>query len=111
MTGIPEKPQELTYLEKRALKAKIFEDLPKQYEKELELARQVDKEVDESAALDKELLELKAQEKQMLDDLARDKTELCETLVKCAEIRYGQTLESDLKMTKAQIGVGQVKGQ
>lgn len=88
-----------------------MEDLPKQYEKELELSRQIDREVDESAALDNELLELKAREKHMVDDLGREKTELCETLVVCAEKRFGPTLESDLKMTKAKIGVEQVKGQ
>lgn len=89
----------------------MLEDLPKHYEKELELARQVDREVDESTALDKELLELKAREKHMIDDLVREKTELCETLVECAEKRFGPTLESDLKMTKAKLGVEQVKGQ
>lgn len=101
----------MSYIEKRALKSKVLEDLPKQYEKELEFCRQLEREVDESAALDKELLELKAREKQMVDELVREKTELCETLVECAEKRFGQALESDLKMTKAKMGVEQVKGQ
>lgn len=90
---------------------KVLEELPKQYEKELEFCRQIEPEIDESASLDKEMLELKAREKQMVDDLMRDKTELCETLVECADKRFGPNLESDLKITKTQFGVGQVKAQ
>lgn len=93
------------------MKSKVLEELPKQYEKELEFCRQLEREVNESAILDRELLELKTREKRMIDDLVREKTELCETLVDCAEKRFGLTLESDLKMTKAKIGVEQVKGQ
>lgn len=110
-TGIPDKPLELSYTEKRALKLKALEELPKQYEKELELCRQIDAEIDESAALDKEILELKMREKDMIDDLVREKTELCEKLVECADLRFGPSLESGLKITKAKFGVEQVKAQ
>lgn len=101
----------MSYTEKRALKLKVLEELPKQYEKELALCREIDVEIDESAALDKEILELKKREKEMMDDLVRKKTELCETLVECADLRFGPSLENDLKITKAKIGVEQVKGQ
>lgn len=111
LTGIPDKPHELSYTEKRALKLKVLEELPKQYEKELELCRQIDSEIDESAALDNEILELKAREKEMIDDLVREKMELCETLVECAEMRFGPSLESGLQITKAKFGVEQVKAQ
>ena len=111
LTGIPEKPLELSYTEKRAIQKKLLEELPKQYEKQLELCRQIEPEIDESVALDQELLELKAREKEMVDDLVQKKTELCETLLECAEKRFGPNLESDLKITKAKLGVQQVKGQ
>lgn len=90
---------------------KVLDELPKQYEKELELCHQINSEIDESAALDKELLELKQREKEMVDALVREKTELCETLVECADMRFGPRLESDLKITKAKFGVEQVKAQ
>lgn len=111
VAGIPEKPHELSYIEKRALKLKVLEELPKQYEKELEFCRQIEPEIDESASLDKEMLELKVREKEMVDDLVREKTELCETLVECAEMRFGPSLENDLKIAKTKFGVAQVKAQ
>lgn len=109
--GISEKSLELSYIEKRALKQKLLEELRKQYEKELEMCRQIEPEIDESTALDREILVLKAREKEMVDDLRREKKELCEALVECAEMRFGPSLENDLKITKAKFGVEQVKAQ
>lgn len=101
----------MSYIEKRALKEKFLEELPKQYEKELNFCRQITPEIDASTALDKEMLELKTREKEMVDALGRDKMELCETLVECAEIRFGPSLVNDAKITKAKFGVEQVKAQ
>lgn len=109
--GIPDKPQELSYVEKRALKAKVLEELPKQYEKELEFCRKMKPEVIKPEILDNQLLDLMAREKELLTELAVKKVELCETLKDCVEMRFGPDQKNDIELTKSKFSVEQVKAQ
>lgn len=110
-TGIPDKPHELSYVEKRSLKAKVLEALPKYYEKELEFCRKMEPEVINPEILDNQLLDLKAREKEMLTELARKKVELCETWKDCIEMRYGPEEKNEAELTKSKFALEQVKAQ
>lgn len=109
--GIPDKPHELSYVEKRALKAKVLEELPKRYEKELEFCRKMEPEIINPEILDNQLLDLKAHEKELLTELAGKKAELCETLKECAELRFGLDQQNDAELTKSKFSIEQVKAQ
>lgn len=109
--GIPDRPHELSYVEKRALKAKVLEELPKTYEKELDFCRKMEPEVMNPEILDNQLLDLKAREKEMLTELAVKKVELCEKLRDCVEMRFGPDQRSELELIKSKFGVEQVKAQ
>lgn len=98
-------------MEKRALKAKLLEDLPKNYEKELEFCRNLEPEVIEPEILDNQLLELKARENELLKELANQKVELLNSLVESIQMRYGPSLKNDMEITKAKLDIEQVKAQ
>lgn len=107
--GIPEKPNELSYVEKRALKAKVLEDLPKYYEKELQFCRNMEPEILEPEILDKKLLDLKKREQELVTDLAGKKVDLCKALNEAIDIRFGPTQENRSKLMKSKFSVEQVK--
>ncbi|XP_055323758.1 uncharacterized protein LOC129578743 [Sitodiplosis mosellana] len=109
--GIPDKPHELSYVEKRALKVKVLEELPKKYEKELEFCRKMEPEVINPEILDNQLLDLRAREKEMLTELAVKQVELCETLKDCVEMRFGPDQKSEVELTKSKFAVEQLKAQ
>lgn len=109
--GIPDKPHELSYVEKRALKAKVLENLPKYYEKPLEFCRNLEPEILNPEILDKQLVDLKAREQELVAELAAKNAELCETLNEAVELRFGPTQEDSSKMIKSKIEVEQVKAQ
>lgn len=111
IVGIPDQPRELSYVEKRALKTTILEELPKHYEKELEFCRKLEPEVFEPQILDRQLLDLKSREKDLLTELAAKKVELCKALEECTEIRFGPNQKNDSELTKAKFEVEQVKAQ
>lgn len=111
LTGLPDKPQELSYVEKRALKAKVVADLPKHYEKELEFCRKMEPEIINPDILDNQLLDLKAREKELLTELAHKKVELCDAYKECIEMRYGPEQLDDSELTKAKLKIEQVKAQ
>lgn len=110
-TGIPDKPYELPYVEKRALKAKILEDLPKHYEKELQFCRNMEPEILEPEILDRKLLNLKQREQELVTEIAVKKADLCKALNEAIELRFGSSLENHSKLIKAKISVEQVKAQ
>lgn len=98
-------------MEKRALKAKLLEDLPKHYEKELEFCRNLEAEVIEPEILDNQLLEVKTRENELLKEMANKKVELLNSLVESLEMRYGPSLKNDMEFTKAKFDIEQVKAQ
>lgn len=111
VAGLPDQPHELSYVEKRALKAKVLEELPKYYEKELEFCRRMEPEIINPEILDKQLLDLKAREKEQLAELARSKIELCDECKKGIEMRFGPNEAINSELTKAKFKIEQVKAQ
>lgn len=89
----------------------MLEELPKQYEKELEFCRKMKPEVIKPEILDNQLLDLMAREKELLTELAVKKVELCETLKDCVEMRFGPDQKNDIELTKSKFSVEQVKAQ
>ncbi|XP_031625680.1 uncharacterized protein LOC116342297 [Contarinia nasturtii] len=108
---IPDKPYELSYVEKRALKAKVLDELPKSYSKELEFCRKMVPEVIEPDIFDSQIMDLNAREKDLFTELAANKVALCETLVDCIELRFGPYEKNTSELTKAKISVERVKAQ
>lgn len=111
LTGISDKPHDLSYVEKRSLKAKVLEELARNYQKELAVWQSMEPEVINPEILDHQLLDLKAMEKELLTELAVKKIELCNTWKECIELRFGEDQKNEIELTKAKIAVERVKAQ
>lgn len=109
--GIPDKPYELSYVEKRALRTKLLDELPKLYNKELEFCRKMEPEVIDANIFDSQLMDLKALEKELLTELATKKEALCETLVDCIHLRFGPDEKNASELIKAKVSLERVKAQ
>lgn len=89
-SGLSYRLPELTYLEKKAIQTKVFEELPKNYAESLDYLRNTDKEVLDQRQIDDKLIELKDKIKTISESNKEKCAELSELLSRCVDIKLAE---------------------
>lgn len=110
MTGISQKPPELSYAEKKAIKLTLIRDLPLFYQPIFKFLERADKSVFQSDRLEEQIISLEEKRKDVSKKLVEANLKYCGTLMEISDLKFGRhqrdiaeeiLLKSKLNQTKA----------
>lgn len=109
--GLPTKPADLLYSEKKALRMQLAEDLSKTMGPVLGFAKVMDPSVFQSEQLDMEIVELESRRRQLTMDVATAKIRECQLLQECADLKFGPNQRNLAELLRSNVSIDQVKGE
>lgn len=110
-SGLPSKPIDLLYTEKKALRTQLVEDLPKTYAPVLSFAKTMDDCVFQPEKLNAELIALEDRRRQLTQDVAAAKIRECQVLQKCVDLKFGPNQKNIAELLRSNVSIDQIKGE
>lgn len=103
------KPKELSYIEKKALRNQILEDLPKFYQPQLDFINSVSKDVFRRHEIEKELIDLEIKNQELKKQLLELKSEHCDLLKECVNLKFGPNQKNSAEFTQLNVRIENTK--
>lgn len=111
LSGIQAKPIELSYTEKKALRALMEEEISKTLTPILSFARTMDESVFNTDKLHAELTELEERRRELTKQVAAAKVQECQLLQEIIDLKYGPHQKNVADLLRANVSIDQVKGE